>query len=82
MRRSDVELQDPLEVAAERRSLSETKIFTLGAVHEHQRRVLPNLHEPPVFERFVKQANIAGGNPQVNNGPQPLARENEIPHSK
>jgi hypothetical protein len=31
---------------------------------------------------FVRQANIAGGNQQVNNGSRPVARENEIPPSK
>jgi hypothetical protein len=31
---------------------------------------------------FVKQANIAGGNQQAHNGPQPVARENESPRNK
>ena len=59
-----------MRLALKAQSQSRATIETLGEI-KNPRQVA-----------FVKQANIAGGNQQVNNGGATLARENEIPPSQ
>ena len=59
-----------MRLALKAQSQSRATIETLGEI-KNPRQVA-----------FVKQANIAGGNQQVNNGAQSVARENKIQQNR